>query len=123
MTDREENEVKALCSDRRYEAAFALLVRAQTAPLFRLAVRMGLDSDDAQDVLQDAFISIWRALPHFRGDAKFSTWTYRIVANEALAALRQQQNRHRGLRTGSNLLQVVALNPEDRLGHLWDDWR
>jgi len=108
MTDREENEVKALCSDRRYEAAFALLVRAQTAPLFRLAVRMGLDSDDAQDVLQDAFISIWRALPHFRGDAKFSTWTYRIVANEALAALRKQQKRRLWTVRASDAPEAVA---------------
>ncbi|MEY4865605.1 MAG: hypothetical protein RLZZ114_1034 [Bacteroidota bacterium] len=108
MTDREENDVAALCSDRRYEAAYALLVRAQTAPLFRLAVRMGLDSDDAQDVLQDAFISIWRALPHFRGDAKFSTWTYRIVANEALAALRKQQKRRLWTVRASDAPEAVA---------------
>jgi RNA polymerase sigma-70 factor (ECF subfamily) len=69
---------------------------------------MGLDSDDAQDVLQDAFINIWRALPHFRGDAKFSTWTYRIVTNEALAALRKQQKRRLWTVRASDAPEAVA---------------
>ena len=121
MTDREENEVAALCSDRRYEAAYALLVRSQTPPLLRLAVRMGLDSDDAQDVLQDAFINIWRALPQFRGDAKFSTWTYRIVANEALAALRKQQKRRLWTVRASEAPEAVATSASDDVYFQADD--
>jgi RNA polymerase sigma-70 factor (ECF subfamily) len=121
MTDREENEVAALCSDRRYEAAYALLVRSQTPPLLRLAVRMGLDSDDAQDVLQDAFINIWRALPQFRGDAKFSTWTYRIVANEALAALRKQQKRRLWTVRASDAPEAVATSASDDVYFQADD--
>jgi RNA polymerase sigma-70 factor (ECF subfamily) len=121
MTDREENEVKALCSDRRYEAAFALLVRAQTAPLFRLAVRMGLDSDDAQDVLQDAFINIWRALPQFRCDSKFSTWTYRIVANEALAALRKQQKKRLWTVRASDAPEAIATSASNNVYFQADD--
>ncbi len=121
MTDREENEVAALCSDRRYEAAYALLVRAQTPSLFRLAVRMGLDSDDAQDVLQDAFINIWRALPQFRGEAKFSTWTYRIVANEALAALRQQQKRRQWTVRATDAPEAAATSVSDDVYFQADD--
>lgn len=121
MTDREENEVAALCSDRRYEAAYGLLVRAQTPSLFRLAVRMGLDSDDAQDVLQDAFINIWRALPQFRGEAKFSTWTYRIVANEALAALRQQQKRRLWTVRASDAPEAAATSVSDDVYFQADD--
>ena len=121
MTDREENEVAALCSDRRYEAAYALLVRVQTPSLFRLAVRMGLDSDDAQDVLQDAFINIWRALPQFRGEAKFSTWTYRIVANEALAALRQQQKRRLWTVRASDAPEAAATSVSDDVYFQADD--
>ncbi len=121
MTDREENEVAALCSDRRYEAAYALLVRVQTPPLFRLAVRMGLDSDDAQDVLQDAFINIWRALPQFRGEAKFSTWTYRIVANEALAALRQQQKRRQWTVRATDAPEAAATSVSDDVYFQADD--
>ncbi len=121
MTDREENEVAALCSDRRYEAAYALLVRAQTPSLFRLAVRMGLDSDDAQDVLQDAFINIWRALPQFRGEAKFSTWTYRIVANEALTALRQQQKRRLWTVRASDAPEAAATSVSDDVYFQADD--
>lgn len=111
MTEREENEVAAHCAQRRYNAAYDLLVRFQTAPLYRLAVRMGLDADDAQDVLQDAFVNIWRALPQFRGDSKFATWTYRIVANEALAALRKQQKRRLWTVRLSDVLEIADQNP------------
>lgn len=121
MTEREENEIAVLCSERRYEAAYALLVRAQTAPLLRLAVRMGLDSNDAQDVLQDAFINIWRALPKFRGDAKFATWTYRIVANEALAALRKQQKRRQWTVRASDAPEAAATSVSDDVYFQADD--
>ncbi len=121
MTEREENDIAVLCSERRYEAAYALLVRAQTAPLLRLAVRMGLDSNDAQDVLQDAFINIWRALPKFRGDAKFATWTYRIVANEALAALRKQQKRRQWTVRASDAPEAAATSVSDDVYFQADD--
>lgn len=121
MTEREENEIAVLCSERRYEAAYALLVRAQTAPLLRLAVRMGLDSNDAQDVLQDAFINIWRALPKFRGDAKFATWTYRIVANEALAALRKQQKRRQWTVRAADAPEAAATSVSDDVYFQADD--
>jgi RNA polymerase sigma-70 factor (ECF subfamily) len=121
MTEREENDIAVLCSERRYEAAYALLVRAQTAPLLRLAVRMGLDFNDAQDVLQDAFINIWRALPQFRGDAKFATWTYRIVANEALAALRKQQKRRQWTVRASDAPEAAATSVSDDVYFQADD--
>ena len=50
---------------------------------------VGQDSDLAADVAQEVWIQIFRALPSFRGDAKFGTWAHRIAVNRALNALRR----------------------------------
>ncbi|MGI9666733.1 MAG: RNA polymerase sigma factor, partial [Acidimicrobiia bacterium] len=63
--------------------AFGELVRLHQNEVYTLAVRLVRDRDMASDVTQDAFIRAWRAMPKFRGDAKFSTWMHRITVNTA----------------------------------------
>jgi RNA polymerase sigma-70 factor (ECF subfamily) len=63
--------------------AFGELVALHQHEVFTLAVRLMRDRDLAADVSQDAFIRAWRAMPKFRGDAKFSTWMHRITVNTA----------------------------------------
>lgn len=63
--------------------AFGELVRIHQHEVFTLAVRLVRDPDQASDVAQDAFVRAWRAMPSFRGDAKFSTWMHRITVNTA----------------------------------------
>lgn len=60
------------------DQAFARLVEACLDQAYRLALRI-VGPSDAEDALQDALYKAWRALPGFRGEAKFSTWLYRIV--------------------------------------------
>jgi RNA polymerase sigma-70 factor (ECF subfamily) len=74
--------------------AFDDLVRATYAGSFTLAMRLMGDEDDARDVLQDAYLRAFRALRRFRGDARFTTWLYRIVANCAATA-QGRRGRHR----------------------------
>jgi RNA polymerase sigma-70 factor (ECF subfamily) len=62
-------------------AAFAALVRAHQDEVYTLARRLVGDPHLASDVAQEALIRAWRALPKFRGDAKLSTWLYRITVN------------------------------------------
>ncbi|MFZ0014107.1 MAG: sigma-70 family RNA polymerase sigma factor [Acidimicrobiia bacterium] len=62
-------------------AAFAALVRAHQDEVYTLARRLVGDPHLAADVAQEALIRAWRALPNFRGDARFSTWIYRITVN------------------------------------------
>jgi RNA polymerase sigma-70 factor, ECF subfamily len=71
--------------------AFDLLVRRHTPAMYRVALRIVGSPADAEDVVQDAWIAAWRALPRYRGDAAPSTWLYRIVTNSALAALRRRR--------------------------------
>jgi len=65
------------------EQAFSALVRGQQNTVFTLAYRLVGNRDLAADVAQESFIRAWKAMPNFRGDAKFSTWMYRITVNTA----------------------------------------
>jgi RNA polymerase sigma-70 factor, ECF subfamily len=72
-------------------AEFARLVEAYSAPIYRLAIKMLANSQDAEDVLQETFIKALRHLDQFDGRARISTWLYRIAANEALMVLRKRK--------------------------------
>jgi len=77
--------------DRR---AFEALVRATFAEVYTLAVRLTGNEEDARDVVQEAYLRAYRGLGRFRGEARFSTWLYRITANCA-ATLHERRRRHR----------------------------
>lgn len=78
-------------------AAFAVIVAGAGARLYRLAVRMTGDRDEADDVVQEAFIRAHRALCDgaWDGRARLETWLYRIVVNTALNARRERVRRRR----------------------------
>jgi RNA polymerase sigma-70 factor (ECF subfamily) len=63
--------------------AFDLLVEKYQHRIRALVSRYVRDPDDIQDVVQDAFIKAYRAMPRFRGDSQFYTWLYRIAINTA----------------------------------------
>ncbi|WP_461079418.1 RNA polymerase sigma factor [Streptomyces deserti] len=69
--------------------AFALLVRRHSSPLLALAHHLLGNRADAEDAVQEAFLSAWRRLPEFRHGASFGTWMYRIVTNRCLNILRR----------------------------------
>ena len=61
--------------------AFELLVERHQHRLFTLAARLLGSVDDAADAVQETLVRAWLALPRFRGEARFSTWLYRICLN------------------------------------------
>ncbi|MGW5399632.1 RNA polymerase sigma factor [Streptomyces sp. NPDC003952] len=73
------------------DEAFAVLVRRHAPTLVRLATRLVDDRTEAEDIVQEAFISAWRKLPEFRGQSSFGTWLYRIVTNRCLNVLRARK--------------------------------
>jgi len=109
MTDREGNspspadpaaaaaqvpdEVLVARARARDEAAFEELVARYEDKLYRLAMRFARNETDAQEILQDAFLSAWRNLPSFEGRAQFGSWMYRVTVNAALMLLRSR-SRH-----------------------------
>ncbi len=79
--------------------------------VFAVVRRMAGDDDLAQDWAQESWIRIFRALPSFRGESRFSTWIHRIAVNTALQALRSAGTRTR--REGE-MPAVVAIPPRTR---------
>ncbi|MFE1794674.1 MULTISPECIES: RNA polymerase sigma factor [unclassified Streptomyces] len=73
------------------EDAFAVLVQSHAPSLIRLATRLLGGRAEAEDAVQDAFISAWRRLPEFSHRSSFSTWMYRIVTNRCLNVLRARK--------------------------------
>ena len=74
-------------------AAFEALMRRHNRTMFRTARAILHDDAEAEDALQEAYLQAFRTIGGFRGDAKFSTWMARVVANEALGRLRKQVRR------------------------------
>lgn len=77
----------------RDERAFETVMRAHNSMLYRLARSILRDDADAEDAVQDAYLSAYRNIATFRGGAKLSTWLARIVINEAYGRLRKQKQR------------------------------
>jgi RNA polymerase sigma-70 factor, ECF subfamily len=78
------------------EAAYEELVRNETRHLLAVARRLLRNEEDAQDVVQQAFLSAFRALSSFNGQCRLSTWLHKITANAALMKLRSRTRRPEG---------------------------
>ena len=72
------------------ETAYEELVRAESRHLLAVARRLLRNEEDAQDAVQQAFLSAFRALPSFNGQSRLTTWLHRIVTNAALMKLRSR---------------------------------
>src|SRR5512143_1777413 len=72
-------------------AEFARLVETHSTRIYRLALKILNDPQDAEDVLQETFIKALRSLPSFEGRSSFSTWLYRIAMNDALMVVRKRR--------------------------------
>lgn len=71
--------------------AFARLVDETSAHIYRVAIQILGDDQDAEDVLQETYIKAFRALPEFEGRSSLTTWLYRIAVNEALMMVRKRK--------------------------------
>jgi RNA polymerase sigma-70 factor (ECF subfamily) len=75
------------------EAAFEEIVRLHSGRLLAVARRMLRNDEEARDAVQQAFLSAFKALPHFNGQSRISTWLHRIVVNAALMRMRTRSRR------------------------------
>ena len=73
--------------------AFELLVDRHEDRLYRVAMRLLRNENDAREVLQDALVSAWQNLDSFAGRAQFGSWIYRVTVNAALMLLRSRRRR------------------------------
>ncbi|MBD5370603.1 MAG: sigma-70 family RNA polymerase sigma factor [Bacteroides sp.] len=88
---------KQLISDLQTESkahkAFELLMRTFSEPLYWQIRKMVYSHDDANDLLQNVFIKAWNNIHNFRGDAKLSTWLFKIAVNESINFINREKNR------------------------------
>jgi len=71
--------------------AFARLVDETSGHIYRVALQILGDEQDAEDVLQETYIKAFRSLPDFEGRSSLTTWSYRIAVNEALMMVRKRK--------------------------------
>ena len=88
--------------------AFSVLVKRWERPIYSLAFRMLGRDEEARDACQEAFLSAYRNLSKFRGDAKFSSWMYRITLNACHSRRRQSS------------IVSYSLDTEDENGKRWE---
>jgi RNA polymerase sigma-70 factor (ECF subfamily) len=75
------------------ESAYTRIIKKYQEKLYWHIRRMVVDHEDANDVLQNVFIKVWKNLANFREDSQLYTWLYRIATNESLTFLEQQKKR------------------------------
>lgn len=85
-------ELLELCK-RQNQEALSVLFRRHERPVYSLLYRMLSNHEDAEEALAEVFVKVWRAAGSFKGDAKFTTWLFRIAANTARDILRSRQVR------------------------------
>ncbi len=87
-----ESEVLALLQRQDTQRkGFEMVVAQYSEQLYWQIRRMVLSHEDANDLLQNTFIKAWTSIDYFRGEAKLSTWLYRIALNECLTFLNKQR--------------------------------
>lgn len=89
----EKQLVKELQDPNRAPAAFHTLMRTYGEQLYWQIRKLVVSHDDADDVLQNSFIKVWNNLHNFRGEAKLSTWLYKIAINESINFLNKERNK------------------------------
>ncbi|MCC6861826.1 MAG: sigma-70 family RNA polymerase sigma factor [Bryobacterales bacterium] len=107
------------------QAAFAELISRYERNILRLARNITRNQEDAEDVLQDAFLKAYEHLDQFQGNSKFYTWIVRIAVNESLMRLRKRKSDktvsmdapvETGEETVAREIAVWEENPEERYG-------
>ena len=87
LSEYSDEQLIAL-AQQRDEAAFTELMRRNSSSSFRLALSILKDTQDAEDEVQNSYLSAWRSIARFKGESRFSTWMTRIVTNQCLMRLR-----------------------------------
>lgn len=92
MQDKSSSEIIKLIQDKAtIERGFRYIVSQYKERLYWLIRRMVIHHNDAEDVMQNTFLKVWKNIDKYRGDAELYTWLYRIAVNESLAFLNQKK--------------------------------
>ena len=85
--------VHALQNPATQEAGFKILIKEYQQPLYWHIRKIVFDHEDADDVLQNTYIKVFKNIKNFRGESKLFSWMYRIATNEALTFIKQKSRK------------------------------
>ena len=87
-------------------AALAILVEKYKRLVYRVAVQITKNHEDANDVMQDTFLKVYESIHSFRKDAAFETWLYRIVVNHATNLVKRRERRRESPLSGTSEMEI-----------------
>lgn len=93
MADYSDNELLEMLRGNDNSYAFNLLVRKYQKKIYAHVRRIVIDHDDANDVVQNVFIKVWKGLEKFQADSELYTWIYRITVNESITFLKKKRTK------------------------------
>ena len=94
MIDQQEAEILALVRDEKsLEKGFRLLMITYQERIYWHIRKFVFDHDDANDIMQNTFIKVYRGIAKFKGDSRLYTWLYRIASNESITFLNSRKKR------------------------------
>ncbi len=94
MTEYDDHELlEKFRIEKTRHYAFNLIVRKYQQRMYWHVRKIVIDHDDANDVVQNAFVKAWKGLDNFREDAQLYTWLYRIATNESITHINQKRKR------------------------------
>ncbi len=120
------NEDEALIAAALNGSAYAWekLVKRYETQIFNYSVRLTGNSSDAMDLMQEVFLGVYRNLHRFRGDAKFSSWIFRIAHNKAVDMNRRRRLMSNQLRMNDDEFDILDIlsgdtgnEPDEKLGN------
>lgn len=109
----QKNDRELLAAAREGDAqAFGTLVRRYQKRIYRIALHLLRDADDAEDVTQEAFVHAFAALDRFDGRSQPFTWMYRIAVNLSLNAIRARRSRRKaGTLEDPRIEELISSGP------------
>ncbi len=105
------------------EKAFKSLVEQHQDRVINICFRFLNSREDAEDIAQDVFVEVYQSINRFRGEAKLSTWIYRIAVSKSLDAIRKMKRKKRmaqlkslfGLEAHEEPAASITMNPDNVL--------
>jgi len=87
-------------------AVYAILVEKYKRVVYRVAIQITKNHEDANDVMQDTFLKVYESIHSFRKDAAFETWLYRIVVNHATNLVKRREHRRESPLSGTSEMEI-----------------
>lgn len=113
MLKEDDDFINRLHDPKECNKAFSEIISQYSEPLYWHIRKMVVSHDDANDLLQNTFLKAWSNIGHFRGEAKLSTWLYKIAINESISFLNKERQRQNVPLDGGDSFLAESLESDE----------